>query len=790
VRVPAIVLIGVLAASVPILAGAATSAPPKKVAHTGWASSQASAKGEWPSYGGTNWSQKYSPLDQVTKDNFKDLKVAWAWDSADHDLLPKLPPYPEQPLHANGLKATPLLVKGVMYMSTGLGQITALNPTTGKVIWLYNPESYKDGAQADVLGWQSKGVSYWTDGKGDERILFGTLDGYIIALDAKTGHPIKSFGINGKTDLNTTIRGAKRHSLHLVNGEQHYISVDSPVVVVRDTVIVGSTMSDRTPITEWPPGDVLAFDVRTGKLKWQFNVVPKDGQFGADTWKDHANRYTGNVNVWSTMSGDNELGYVYLPLTTPNSDYYGGARKGNGLFAESIVAVDVETGKRVWHFQAVHHGIWDYDFPTAATLVDVTVNGKKVKALAQASKQSFLYVFDRTNGKPLWPIEERPVPKSDVPGEETSPTQPFPTHVPAFDRQGVMESDILDFTPELHAQGVQTLSHYRHGGLFTPPSLYDKNGTWGTLQLPGEGGGANWSGSGADPETGYLYVPSRTAVSMVTMVALPKGMTQWPTVAPLKGTPVQYAPQGKIGAASIHPDHPPAPTGPQGLPLVKPPYSRLTAYDLNKGDIAWQVPTGKGMQRVRGNPALKGLNLPALGGQGGSGGVLVTKTLVIYGLNGSGAPGDPPGELVAYDKMTGAVLASLALPKAPLGTPMTYLAGGVQYIALTLQGGSLISLALPSAKGTALPAAQVSAAAGRPASSQDSGLPDGFGRDATVAICSSCHGPAVVTSTRLDRPGWDSLVRSMIDRGGSATEQQIHDTVDYLSRNFAPDRPR
>jgi quinoprotein glucose dehydrogenase len=359
--------------------------------------------------------------------------------------------------------------------------------------------------------------------------------------------------------------------------------------------------------------------------------------------------------------------------------------------------------------------------------------------------------------------------------------------VPAFDRQGVTESDIIDFTPELHAQGLQTLSHYRHGGIFTPPSLYNKTGTWGTIQLPGEGGGANWSGSGADPETGYLYVPSRTAPSMVTLVSLPKGMTQWPTVAPLKGTPVQYAAQGKIGPASIHPDHPPPPTGPQGLPLVKPPYSRLTAYDLNKGDIAWQTPTGKGTQRVRGNPALRGLNLPALGGQGGSGGVLVTKTLLIYGLNGSGAPGEPPGELVAYDKKTGAVLASVPLPKAPLGTPMTYLVGGKQYIALTVQGGALISLALPSGgQATALPAAQIATAQAGPATGQDTSLPAGPGRDAMVSICSTRHGPTVVISTRLDRAGWDGLVRSMIDRGGSATEQQIHDTVEYLSRSFPP----
>src|SRR5580765_1921290 len=356
------------------------------------------ATGDWISYGGTNWSQKYSPLDQITADNFKDLKVAWTWRSPDHDLLKTLPAYPEMPLTANGLKGTPLVVRGVMYMSSGLDQIAAIDPVTGTTKWLYNPEAYKDGAQADVLGWQSKGVAYWTDGKDDERILFGTLDGYLIALNARTGRPIPSFGVGGKADLTREVPRASRKTLHLVDGEQHYISVDSPPVVVRDTVIVGSSMSDRTPIKEWAPGYVEAFDVKSGKFKWAFHTVPRDGEFGADTWKDHSNRYTGNVNVWSMMSGDDDLGMVYLPLTTPNSDYWGGFRKGDGLFGESLVAVNVETGKRVWHFQAVHHGVWDFDFPCAPTLLDVTVNGKPIKAIVQASKQGFLYVFDRVTG--------------------------------------------------------------------------------------------------------------------------------------------------------------------------------------------------------------------------------------------------------------------------------------------------------------------------------------------------------------------------------------------------------
>ena len=637
------------------------------------------SKGEWPSYGATNWSQKYSALDQITPENFKNLKVIWTWKTPDIDLIANDTVKRDPPLTPNGLKATPLVVNGVMYISTGLHQIAAIDPATGATKWLYNPKAYDEGMQADIMGWLSRGVAYWTDNKGDERLLMGTLDGYIIAIDAKTGKPIPSFGDHGRTDLNAPVPRATRGTLHLPAGERHYVSVDSPPVIVRDTVIVGSSMSDRTPTKEWAPGYVQAFDVRTGKLKWVFHTIPLDGEPGAETWKDHANRYTGNGNVWSMMSGDDALGLVYLPTTTPNSDYWGGARKGSGLYAECEVAVDVETGKRVWYFQAVHHGIWDYDFPAAPTLVDITVAGKKIKAVAQVSKQGFTYVFDRITGKPVWPIEERPVAHSDVPGEETWPTQPFPTRPPAFERQGVTKDDVLDFTPELHAQGLEILKNYRYGPLFTPQSLYERGGTRGTIQLPGTSGGANWGGSGADPETGYLYVPSRTSP---TMMVLSPGKPSFSNLG--------FVRNGSFGPESVHPDHPEPPVGPEGLPLLKPPYSRMTAYDLNKGEIAWQVPTGMGTDAIRNNPALKGLNLPALGGQGSQGGPLITKTLLIYGLvNGR------TGKLAAYDKKTGATLGEVDLPAGALGSPMTYMIDGRQYIALTLLNGQMVALALP-----------------------------------------------------------------------------------------------
>ena len=645
----------------------------------------AQTPGEWPSYGATNWSQKYSALDQINRDNFKDLKIAWIWKTPDIDLIAQDTVQRgavkrDPPLTPFGFKATPLLVNGVMYTSTGLGQIAAIDPVSGATKWLYNPKAYDEGMQADVVGWLTRGVAYWTDGKGDERLLMGTLDGYLLALDAKTGKPIPSFADHGRADLNAPIPRATRNTLHLPMGERHYISVDSPPVIVRDTVIVGSSMSDRPPTKEWPPGYGLAYDVRSGKLKWEFHTVPRDGEFGADTWKDHSNRYTGNVNVWSMMSGDDALGKVYLPTTTPNSDYWGGARKGSGLFAESIVAVDVETGKRDWHFQAVHHGIWDYDFPAAPVLLDITVAGRKIKALAQVSKQGFTYVFDRVTGKPVWPIEERKVPPTSVPGEEVWPTQPFPTKPPAFERQGVSPDDVIDFTPELKAEALAILKNYRIGPLFTPQSLAERGGTRGTIQLPGTLGGANWGGAGADPESGFLYVPSRTAP---TMMVLSPGKLSFSNLG--------YVRNGSFGPESVHPDNPEPPNGPQGLPLFKGPYTRMTAYNLNTGEIAWQVPTGIGSDAIRNHPALQGVNLPALGGQGSMGGPLITKTLLLHGLVTGRT-----GQLVAYDKKTGATLGQVDLPGGALGTPMTYMAGGRQYIALTLLNGQMVALALPT----------------------------------------------------------------------------------------------
>jgi len=639
-------------------------------------------RGDWPSYGGTSWSQKYSPLDRINRDTFNTLAVAWTWRSPDHEIVGRLGRTINPPLQANGMKGTPLVVNGTMFMSTGLGQIAAIDPVSGVTKWVYDPESYKDGGSASVVGpWQTRGVAYWTDGKTDHRILMGTSHGYLLALNAATGQPVRRFGDNGKVDLYPAIPRARRNAIKMWSGEGHYVSPNSPPLVLRDTVIVGSAMSDRPPLKSWPPGHVQAFDVRTGRLRWVFHVIPEDGEYGAATWKEGSNRYTGNANVWTMISGDAELGHVYLPTSTPTSDYWGGFRKGDNLFADSLVAVDVDTGKRVWHFQTVHHSVWDYDLPAAPNVVDLTVRGARVKAIAQVSKQGFTYVFNRVSGTPLWPIEERAVPPSDVPGEELSPTQPFPTRPAPFEYQGVSDDLLIDFTPALRAEAREIVRRYRHGTLYTPQSLWKDGGTMGTLQLPGISGGANWGGAGVDPESGYLYVPSRSGLTMMALSPGSPSFTDFP-----------YVPNGKLGPESVHPERLPlVPAGPQGLPLIKPPYSRMTAVDLNTGEIAWQVPTGPGPDGVRGHPALTGLSLPALGGQGGAGGPLVTKTLLIYALIPTSGRGEK-GRLVAYDKRTGAVLADVEIPGVPLGTPMTYLTNGKQFIALTTTDGRLIAL--------------------------------------------------------------------------------------------------
>lgn len=678
------------------------------VAFAPWAghveAQQGARNGEWRSYGGDSGSTKYSPLDQINGDNFAKLKIAWRWKSIDAFLSKRTPDGGEwsAPLAAivkqleqetpnlyrkqnspiiSNFQATPLMVNGVLYFNTPLSQGVAVDARTGQTLWIYNPRSYEEGTTAMSVTWRQRGVAYWTDGK-EERVFWGTGNAYLICVDAKTGHPCANFGKQGRIDLYEGLPNGKRKDRDYLNAM--LMSVQSPPIVVRDVVIHGSSISDRRIMKQSIPGWVRAWDVRTGQHKWDFHTVPQAGEEGVETWKNDSWKYSGNTNVWSMMSGDEELGYVYLPIGTPTNDYYGGHRPGDNLFAESLVCVDVTTGKKVWHFQAIHHGLWDWDFPAAPNLLDINVDGRAIKAVAQVSKQGFIYTFDRVTGKPVWPIVEKPVPtKTNIPGEVPSPTQPFPTKPAAFDYQGVTLDDLVDFTPEIRQMAVEAVKGFTLGPLFTPPNLPIEGQTKGTINRPTGGGAANWIGAAIDPETGWLYVPSSSTNAGVLNFYDPKD----------QGGDLTYTHGGTEADMLAGTGTRNSPQMPRGLPLTKPPYSRMTAVNMNTGDHAWMTPLGNG-DRIRNHPLLKDLKLPPLGGDG-RGGPLLTKTILVSALSAGGSDGGP--RLVAYDKTTGKELASVDLPRGAISTPMTYMLDGKQYIALTVGGNppELISLALP-----------------------------------------------------------------------------------------------
>ena len=655
--------------------------------------------GEWRSYAGNIAGQKYSPLDQIDADNFSQLTLAWEWESVDRTLSRTTPDGAEwradldtivesliadtpdlyrdgQSPNPSRFQATPLMIGGVLYFNTPLSQGVAVDAETGETLWVFNPKSYEEGTPSMSGPWTQRGVAYWTDGEEDERIFWGTGNGYIVCVQALTGSPCPDFGPdgNGMVDAMVGIPRVDREARDYLNAMLY--SINSPPIVVRDRVIHGSHIADVRVTKEAPPGWVRAWNVRTGEHEWDFHTVPNSAdEFGADTWQNQSWRFSGNANVWSMLAGDNDLGHVYLPTGTTTNDYYGADRPGDNLFSESIIAVDVETGQRVWHFQAVHHGLWDYDFPTHPNLVDITVDGRNIRALAQVSKQGFTYVFDRATGDPVWPIEERPVPQeTNLPREVPSLTQPFPTKPPPFEYQGVTIDDLVDFTPEIRALAVEAVRDFTLGPLFTPPlHADDSGGSAGTIQRPAIDGGANWGGAGVDPETGILYVPSHNRFSVLHFYTPDEAV----------GGTMQFT-QGAFGGGR-------QPAMPQGLPLFKPPYSRMTAIDLNTGEIAWMQPNGDG-NRLRNHPMLRDLDLPPLGGDG-RGGPLVTKTLLISALSAGGSEGGP--RLIARNKATGEIVGSVDLPSGAIGTPMTYILDGRQYIGLTIGGPRLIAFALP-----------------------------------------------------------------------------------------------
>jgi quinoprotein glucose dehydrogenase len=618
---------------------------------------------EWRYYSGDNGSKKYSPLDQINKTNVGSLRIAWRRPQVDRSLGDVRPP--------NNFRSTPIMVDGVLYASNGVGLVEAFDPETGKTIWVQKPDT------EGLRGGANRGVAYWASPStalragGDDARIITFRNRYLHALNPKTGAPIAGFGVNGVVDLGADVGprspGYRWNAVPLIAG---------------DVIVMGSSMADQDSATkiEGEPGDVRAYDVRTGKLRWTFHVIPLAGDPALKTWAGDSWQYTGAGNVWSLMSADDELGSVYLPTTSVTNDMYGGHRLGDNLYSTSIVCVEAKTGKTVWHYQTVHHDLFDYDNPAAPILADITVDGKKIKAVVQVTKQSFAYVLDRVTGKPVWPIVEKPVPASTVPGEKASATQPFPSKPPAFDRQGITEDDLIDFTPELKKEALEIFKRYRTGPVFTPPSVAGDgpNDTKGTIELPGSVGGADWTGAAFDPETGVLYVPSMTNPFVANLVP---------------GDPKQTNLRFRASTRELL-------QGPRGLPLVKPPYGRITALDLNTGERKWMVPNGDG---PRFHPELKALNLGPLG-HSVRAAPLVTRTLLFVTegdqINVRTPPNGGGRKIRAYDKATGAVVWEKELEAGSTGTLMTYLHNGRQYIVVAIGGlqhpAEFVAFSLPS----------------------------------------------------------------------------------------------
>ena len=608
--------------------------------------------GGWQAFGADTGSTKYTPLDQIDADNVNDLEIVWRRPALDQSFVDINP----NQRYSTSWNAAPLVVDGVAYITNGVGLVEAFDPGTGETIWVQEPPGGAEG----LPGANTRGAAYWTD--GDDKRIIAQRGTYLYALNAETGETYPDFGANGRANLQLTPPETS----------ERYRWGGVPMVV-GDVIITGQSMNDTFENKEASRGDVHAFDVRTGELKWTYNTIPQQGQFGTSSWQDRSWSYTGHAPVWALFSADPELGMVYMPISSSTNDMYGGHRIGDNLFSQTLVAVDAETGERIWHFQTVHHGLWDYDPPAAPILMDITVEGVEIKAITQLTKQAFAFVFDRETGEPVWEIEERAVPQSGVPGEVTSATQPFPTRPEAFDRQGATVDNLIDFTPELRAEALEIFSNYVTGPMFTPPSVSTENGTQGTIQLPGSQGGADVQGAAFDPETGYLYIPSITSPFVadllpgdqdVTNLTYTKGARRW------------------IG-------------GPQGLPLFKPPYGRITAIDMNTGEHVWMVPNGDG---PKDNPAIAHLNLGKLGYPGRPT-PLLTKTLLFLGEGltnqrpGGRIPFDMPVEIAtnsggphfrAYDKTSGDILWEIELEAGTTNAPISYMHEGEQYLLVAI----------------------------------------------------------------------------------------------------------
>jgi len=670
---------------------------------------------EWPTYGGDLASTRYSPLDQITRDNFNKLEVAWRFKT---DALGPRPEF--------NFEGTPLMVDGVVYSTAGTRRaVVALDAGTGEMLWMHSENEGKRGESAPRQ-LSGRGLSYWPGAGGEKpRIVYVTPGYQMVALDAKTGIPVAGFGRNGIVDL----KEDDDQPIDIVTGE---MGLHATPTIAKDVIVVGAAHlpggAPKSRIHE--KGFIRGYDARSGKRLWIFHTIPLAGEFGNDSWQRDSWSYTGNAGVWAQMTVDEELDTVYLPVELPTGDYYGGHRPGNGLFGESVVALDLKTGQRKWHYQLVHHGIWDMDIPCAPILMDLTVDGRAIKAIGQPTKQGWIYVFDRTTGRPVWPIEERPVEKGEVPGEWYAPTQPFVTKPPPYDRQGVSIDDLIDFTPALRAEAVKAVSRYKIGPIFTPPVVSKWDGPLATLMLPNATGGANWQGGAFDPETKMFYIFTNTTPTALGLVKPDptKSDFDWvqgtarnpnaPVPSPAAGAAAGAASGGGRGAAISEAGAPVAAAGGgrgggggggegggggpnvQGLPIIKPPYGRITALDMNKGTLAWQIAHGETPDNIKNHPALKGLTIPRTGRQGRIG-VLVTKNLVIAGEGGFfTAPNGQRGAMLrGYDKASGQELGAVYMPAPQTGSPMTYFFNGKQYIVVAISGASysaeLLAFKLP-----------------------------------------------------------------------------------------------
>ena len=723
---------------------------------------QGMRNGEWHSWGGDLGSTRYSSLDQIDATNAKKLQVVWRWKAL--------------PLK-NGADAnyqmTPLMIDGVLYVTAGVHQAAALDPATGKMLWVFNPDP-KDLATGRPGNPSGRALAYWTDGK-QKRLFRNTLDGRLISIDAKTGKADPKFGKNGHVMLNEG----------LANRAIPVLGSTSPPIVVGDVVIVQVVPEVYAPNVEATPGHIRGYDVRTGKRKWIFHTIPQAGEFGVETWENDSWKSNGNTGVWTMMSADPELGYVYLPIETPSHDFYGGHRLGDNLFAESLVCLDAKTGKRVWHFQIVHHGVWDYDPPAAPILGDIVVNGRKIKTVTQVTKQGMSFVFDRMTGKPVWPIEERPVPQSDVPGERLAPTQPFPTKPLPYEALGYSEDGLIDFTPALRKEALEIAAKYKRGPMYTPTSRVMPNGTQGTWVQPGYGGGSNWNGAAFDPETGFMFVPTKNQPQIAAL-----------TPADPKLTTYDYI---RAPTLSVQ--------GPRGLPIVRPPWSKVTATNMNSGEHIWWRAIGPAPESVRNHPDLQGLGLDfsSMGYTSIRPSPLATKTLLFLGDSGA-LSGDPGGNMLrAYSKKTGAVVAEIALPSKSTGAPMTYSYKGRQYIAVAVStrqhAAEVVALALPDGTETKVEEpskTEVRSERTRNRGSVTKAMQDQInnGRAVYAQSCAMCHGPkgegvtdaAPPLSNQSDR----AALIERIKKGGvqmppmqtMLTEQQIIEVALFVEREL------